>query len=42
MTQRVKRGDRQPPLRADARLDELREHEGSQIRHVFRKLARGA
>src|SRR2546421_4775233 len=39
MTQRVERGDRQPPRRAGARLDELCQHEGSQIRHVFRELA---
>ena len=39
MTQRVERGDRQPPRRAGARLDELCQHEGSQIRHVFGKLA---
>src|SRR5216117_441236 len=38
MTQRVERGDRQPPRRAGARLDELCQHEGSQIRHVFGKL----
>src|SRR5258708_35703637 len=39
MTQGVERGDGQPPRRTGARLDELCQHEGSQIRHVLRKLA---
>ena len=41
VAQRVQRGDREAPRRAKPRLDQLRQHERREVRHVLGEFAHG-